>query len=261
MSETGPLFWLSLIAAGLAGSLHCVGMCGPILVGFAGAFRGDPGGPPQAAGHPRGGSLGIDFLAYHVGRIWTYALLGVFAGLAGSGLRHGSALLGWQRGAGVMMAATVLLSGLLLLGLVPGFDGRGSSCAVQRIRRIPMLGSLVAGSGFTARLLLGASMGLLPCGLVYAMLAVAAVQPTPFHAAAAMAAFGLGTLPALSAVLVAGRLIPHGIRRHGTRVAAILLVLAGVWMSVRALRPPHLHPAGEATNVPAATLQDHGATH
>jgi sulfite exporter TauE/SafE len=248
VSQDAP-FWLSLLAAGLAGSLHCVGMCGPILVGFAGAFRATA--PADHAGRTGGRGLWVDFTAYHLGRIWTYALLGALAGLAGSGLRHGSELPGIQRLVSLILAALVVLAGLLMLGLGPILDRRLGGCAVERVRRLPLLGALVSGSGFTARLLLGSAMGLLPCGLVYAMLAVAAAQPTPLHGAAAMAVFGLGTLPALSGVLVAGRLLPRWMRAHGTRVAALLLLLAGGWMCVRALRTPHAHSQGR----PAATLE------
>jgi sulfite exporter TauE/SafE len=239
---TGASFYLSLVTAGLAGSLHCVGMCGPILAGFAQVFRG-PG--VEVERRFSTGGLWLDFAAYHLGRIWTYALLGLVAGLAGTGMRHGSVELGWQRPVALVFCLLVILSGVLLLGIVPGLkpDALIDGCALQRLGRWPPFRSLLRGSGFPARLLLGAVMGLLPCGLVYAMLVLAAALPTPLHAAAAMATFGIGTIPALSAVLLAGRLIPPWVRAHGTRIAAVLLILTGVWMTARTLvASSHVHP-------------------
>ena len=80
----------ALLLAGLAGSLHCVGMCGPILLAFSQVFR-----PPGEEG---GGRLALqrDFLFYHAGRIWTYGMLGFLAGLLGKSLRQGAALAGWR---------------------------------------------------------------------------------------------------------------------------------------------------------------------
>jgi len=251
VSDPGaPLFWLSLVTAGLAGSLHCVGMCGPILIGFAGAFRQAASGP----GRDRGGrALWLDFAGYHLGRIWTYALLGLLAGFAGAGVRHGSALLGWQRPASLTLGLLVVAVGLLLLGVLPGVrpDFLLGGCMTERIRRLPLIGSLIGGAGFTARLLLGAMMGLLPCGLVYAMLVLVAGLPTPLHAATAMVVFGIGTLPALSGVLLAGRLLPRHVRAHGTRLTAALLIVAGVWMTARAWHGPHAHGRSHPATVDA----------
>lgn len=232
----------SLLLAGLAGSLHCVGMCGPILLAFSRVF--DPAGRRP---------LVSDFFWYHTGRLWTYALLGFVAGWLGHGLRNGSALLGWQRPLAFSLAVGVVLSGLLLAGLLPGVrvDALVGDCALARFRERPWFRALLAAPGPLPRLLLGAAMGLLPCGLVYAMLVVVAALPGPLASAGGMLAFGLGTLPALSAVLLAGRLIPRALRVHGTRVAAFVLVAVGCFMLARTLLvSPGAHP-GHGPALPA----------
>ena len=81
-------------------------------------------------------------------------------------------------------------------------------------------------------------MGLLPCGLVYTVLLIAATLPTPLYSAAGMVCFGAGTLPALSAVVLAGRLAPRWLRLHGTRLAALMLVGIGLFMLARSLLIP-----------------------
>jgi sulfite exporter TauE/SafE len=228
----------SMLVAGLAGSLHCIGMCGPILFSFSQVLED----AARRRGEPRP-SLQLDFAWYHAGRIWTYGVLGLLAGWAGHGLRATSAHFGWQRPLAVALGVVVILSGLALLGVIPGlrFLGAPKGCEVGRPRGPSWLLAMLHAPGWLPRLLLGAAMGLLPCGLVYAMLAVAATLPSPAHAALGMVVFGLGTLPSLSAVLVAGRILPARLRVHGTRMAAIAVILAGCWMTVRTLWPHTMH--------------------
>ena len=220
----------SLLVAGLAGSLHCIGMCGPILLSFSQVF--------DDAARSRGKTASrLDFVWYHIGRIWTYGVLGFLAGWAGQGVRDTSHYLGWQRPVSVLIGVVVILTGILLLGLIPGLklDRLWSGCGLQELRGRSWFRSLLLGPGWASRILLGATMGLLPCGLVYAMLAVVATLPGPFHAALGMLIFGIGTLPSLSVVLLAGRALPARLRLHGTRIAAIALILVGCWMTVRSL--------------------------
>jgi sulfite exporter TauE/SafE len=215
-------------------------MCGPILLGFSQVFQQD--------GVKR--SLRRDFACYHAGRIWTYAVLGFIAGLLGSSLRHGSAALGWQQWAAVILSGAVVLTGVALLGLVPGFKvEQAVSCGVKRFGKQAWFSALMHGRGAAPRLLLGAVMGLLPCGLVYAMLVIVAALPTPWHAALGMIVFGFGTLPSLSLVIGTSSLLQVGLGRsrsgtwlrgHGTHMAAVMLILTGGWMMARTLLP-HRH--------------------
>jgi sulfite exporter TauE/SafE len=220
----------AMLLAGLAGSLHCIGMCGPILLAFSGAMR--RGG--DAAGGARPRRFASDFLWYHAGRIWTYGVLGFLAGLVGQSLRHGSALMGWQRVFGIAAGAAVVIVGLALLGVVPGLRlDKAGACGIKKITSNAWLAALLRSGSAWSRLLLGAAMGLLPCGLVYAMLAVVAALPSPAHAALGMVAFGVGTVPSLSAVLATAHLMPARWRATGTRIAAVFVIATGVWVGFR----------------------------
>ncbi len=73
-------------------------------------------------------------------------------------------------------------------------------------------------------------MGLLPCGLVYGALLIAVGAQSPVYSAIGMIAFGIGTIPALSAVLIGSHLIPPRWRAHGSRMAGVVVMLTGVWM-------------------------------
>ncbi len=232
----------SLLVAGLAASLHCIGMCGPILLGFAEVFnRTSLTINGQSATHDCGAqhrhSLAWDFACYHVGRIWTYAMLGLGAGLLGQGIRGSSTYVGMQFPLAIAVSVTVIVSGVALLGVLPfgKVDAWLTGCGAGGLTGKKWLVKLTHHRGWIARLLLGVVMGLLPCGMVYAVLLVVAAMPTPLHSAVGMVVFGLGTLPSLTGVLLTSRLIPSRYRAYGSRLAAVSIIMAGAWMMTRTL--------------------------
>ena len=223
----------SLFVAGLAGSLHCLAMCGPLLLAFR-QVREGPVRVGREVEERRMGAALVDALGYHAGRIWTYGVLGLVAGWLGSQLRVGAATMGWQRPLGVAAGLFVLVAGLAAFGALPGFRLPSSFAGgcVAAVSRRPWLAALVRAR---QPLLLGAVMGLIPCGLVYAVLVVAAAMPTPWHSALAMVAFGVGTLPALTALVVGSLAIPRRWLAQSPRLAALLLGAAGIVMLARSL--------------------------
>lgn len=223
--------FLPLFLTGLLGSLHCVGMCGPLLIAFGGS--GDKGWM---------GWRGL--LACHAGRVWTYAMLGLLAGLAGAELRQHAALLGWQRPLAVLAGIGVMLAGVATLGWLPGTRASHLPACLAPVGG--WLGALRRESSPAARLLLGALMGLMPCGLVYAALFLAATLPSPLASALGMMFFGVGTLPALTGTAWVGRLLPLGWRRYSPRFAAAVLLMTGLVMLGRGLL---VEPSG-ATDCP-----------
>lgn len=234
--------YTSLLLTGLAASLHCIGMCGPILLSFAQVFEQTSltlNGRPVAARHAasRWRTLGRDFACYHAGRIWTYAMLGFALGWLGQRVRESIPYLNWQAPLALGISTTVILAGILLLGVAPTEKIRTwlSGCGLTRLLGQRPFSSLLHSRGWLPRLLLGVVMGLLPCGLVYAVLFVTATLPSPLHSALGMVVFGLGTLPSLTTVLLARNFVPPRLRAHGTRFAAVIIILAGSWMMGRAL--------------------------
>ena len=228
--------WLMAgVALGLAGSLHCAGMCGPLLL----------------AVH-RGGLRAhvIRRMAlYHAARVFTYALLGIPAGYAAHALSFGAAGRAVAAAAGMALVAAALVE---LTGNLGGTGeivrlGRGMSYAwsavVVRIatnaaaltRRHPLVGYVA----------LGAVNGLLPCGLVYAAVAGAAASGTIASALTFMLGFGVGTVPLLFAVTVSAGSVPAAVRQRLRFVAPALMAAAGLLLIVRAFapleRPGHRH--------------------
>jgi hypothetical protein len=178
-----PLVFL----AGLAGSMHCVGMCG----GFACALGGDARGP--AAGLLR-------HAVYNTGRLCSYCFLGALAAVAGALLvgHHGEpgAVGAAQRLLALVSGGLMVFVGLRFLGLfhLPAAGAQGEG------RLVRLLKGVLRTPGFAAPLAFGVLNGLLPCPLVYAFVAQAAASGGPLQAVQVMTAFGLGTFPAMLAM-------------------------------------------------------------
>jgi sulfite exporter TauE/SafE len=209
----------ALLLSGFLGSLgHCLGMCGPLvlMIGLQARARGMVGAPIH--------------VLYHGSRIAVYAGLGVAAGTLGSLLGLGASL---NHVAGVVSLALglgVVVFGLGYLGWLPLGKIEGGGAWLERA----MSRALERG-GRGGILLLGALNGLLPCGLVYSALLVAATTGGPLPGALGMVLFGLGTLPALLIVgMGAGALSPR-VRQTLGRVAGVVIVLVGLQLIMRGL--------------------------
>ncbi|MEY3398943.1 MAG: hypothetical protein RL220_1537 [Bacteroidota bacterium] len=168
---------LIALGMGLAGSLHCVGMCGPLHAALGGSNQS--------------GRKILGFrLINHAGRILTYAALGVIAGSVGKGLAS----------AGLQQWLSVI-SGILILLLVILYQIKGSFQTPVILRFTQWLrnsfGSLVKSGTASSWFFLGIINGLLPCGLVYFAMAGSTATGSSLGGALFMTAFGLGTVPAL----------------------------------------------------------------
>jgi sulfite exporter TauE/SafE len=171
-------------------------MCGGIVTAFSVVHRdANRGGTPQGQI-----AISLRLLLFNGGRISSYALGGALAGTIGS--------LGWYSSgaqAGLLMLANAVLIfvGLHLAGLrgpMRFLEGLG----VPLWRRVqPLAARLTKKPGLAAAYGAGLAWGWLPCGLVYGALTAAAFAGSPANGAAAMLAFGLGTLPWLLAAGVA----------------------------------------------------------
>ena len=202
----------SLFVAGFAGSLvHCAGMCGPFVLGQVmsdaeRAVSGHYGEWRRLAG--------ASLAPYHLGRLTTYAALGGVAGAA-TGLFASTDAFAWLSAGLLVVAAIVML--LQALGLAADI---GSPLGKPLAR---LAGPLSSAQAPWTRYLLGVVLGFLPCGLLYGALAAAAGTGSARDGAFAMAAFTLGTVPALVAVGWGGMLFRRRLRELARWVAAPLL--------------------------------------
>jgi sulfite exporter TauE/SafE len=205
--------WLSFLA-GLAGSPHCLGMCGGIVAAIA--LHARDTGP---------GTRRLILLTYNLGRIFTYALLGAIAGFLGASLD----VLSMKMAANwVFVAANlfVLLVGMASLAQVSSFSLFSLESAGGRFFS-GILRWAVSDTGFFRTFILGMTLGFLPCGLVYAPLIAAAASGRPGTGAAMMAALGLGTLPMLFFFGTASAALSNRLRGNLSRLVGLFVALIG----------------------------------
>ena len=228
------------LAAGLAASGHCAAMCG----GVAGALA-----LRHRASTPARRTLSA--LVYNLARISSYAAAGALAGLAGGALLAaidiGALALVFRVLSGAIMVA---VAGRLLFGwrLLDPLEAAG---AVLWRRLGPAAARPGAGELGSA-LRLGLAWGLLPCGMTYSMLLLSATTASPWAGAGVMLAFGVGTLPSMTAAVLVFERAAGLLSRRASwrRVAGVVLLVAGLWTAGYALLHTggtHHHPAAGTT--------------
>lgn len=219
-----PLDLAAFLMLGLLGSAaHCVGMCAPFVL-LVGRRYVAPAGPHRPAAAQAW---------YHAGRLVTYTLLGAAAGSAGAMLTSIGALLGLQRTAAIVGGAVLVLSALASL---VAFGPASTRVPAWLSRLIARLGSRVPGHP----LLLGAVLGLLPCGLLYSAVMAAMTRGSALAGAAALATFTLGTVPALAGVSLADAVLLQR-RVVMNRLSQGFVLAMGVWYLWRGLAPFTTH--------------------
>jgi sulfite exporter TauE/SafE len=215
-----PLF------VGLVGSLHCLGMCGPLIMAYALHIRTpDSQRMSELSMLWRQGLA--HHLAFHLGRLFTYGLLGALAAelfhLASfrelfSGLRSSLTL-----GGGILM----VLFGLILLKVLPfSFFSLPSFGPGSFFGRL--LPPLFRSQRIASKMALGLAVGFLPCMLSWAMVIKAATTQSLFAGLLTMISFGLGTVPALFLTGLSASLLSLKIRFLGERVAAASVIAMGI---------------------------------
>jgi sulfite exporter TauE/SafE len=201
---------------GLAGSLHCVGMCGPIALSL----------PVQ--GRTVAGKLGGGFL-YNLGRISTYGVLGLAMGILGRSLQW----FAWQQKISILLGLSILA--FLIFPLVlPGKSLHPAINSVMsgiRARLAKVLGNPHPAALYTTGLL----NGLLPCGLVYMALTGAVITGGPLDGALFMVLFGTGTLPAMFATSLFGQWLKYPYRARIRQIYPALMAIMAILLIVRGL--------------------------
>jgi sulfite exporter TauE/SafE len=220
MDATLPI---ALATGFLGGFGHCVAMCGP-LVGALG-ISAPPGIPARRALAPQ--------LAYHLGRISTYGLVGSLMGLFGSFVNVAGRLAGLQDVVAVLAGALMVVMGVgaTVQSLwVKRAEGTVAGEIFSAVRRL-------AGHEAPMRAYpLGLMLGFLPCGLSYSAFAASAATGSPARGMLLALAFGAGTLPAL---LLAGAVVAAlSARARGLlhRLGGALVALLGLIFLLRGLR-------------------------
>ena len=218
---------------------HCLGMCGGI-VGIYSARQAARSS--DLASKPSLLARIASLLPLHLGRITTYVFIGALIGLAGSLLDQASGMVGWQGVFSILVGILMLAVSLSLLGVLPPIE-----MALSSITRggspIGRMRGLFGKHTLLSNLALGLLWGFLPCGLVFAMLVVAARTQTVWGGGLTMLAFGLGTIPTLLGFGLAANLLSPKLRGSLHVLAAVLIMLFAVQTILRGLAVANLIPS------------------
>ncbi|MBN1446354.1 MAG: sulfite exporter TauE/SafE family protein [Bacteroidetes bacterium] len=210
------MIW-SAFVIGLVGSVHCLGMCGPIVLVLPGNIT-------------ERWKFFFSRILYNLGRAVTYGFMGLVVGFIGQSI----ALAGYQQWlgivAGVLMILSVLLPTKAAKKILPTDLLDRTLHGIKR-----RLGRLLNSSSQSSLFMIGLLNGFLPCGLVYMALAGSISMGSALGGAAYMLLFGLGTLPLMFAASYAGGLITGEMRRKITRLIPAGIFILGLLFILRGL--------------------------
>lgn len=218
--------WTGFIL-GFFGSLHCIGMCGPIVLAL----------PFSDAGF----SFIYGRVLYNLGRVVTYALLGLVFGLLGSKIY----MFGLQQVVSIALGAVIILwfvfppvlkNKLISVSVFSFFTAKLKNLIVPLFKK----------RSYLSMILIGILNGFLPCGFVYMGIAGAIAISTagPFNGMLFMALFGIGTIPVMLGTSIAGNYINISVKRKFAKIVPVFAVLLAIIFILRGLNLgiPYLSP-------------------
>jgi len=227
--------WAGFIV-GFIGSLHCVGMCGPIVLAL------------PVLGESKLSIL-TGRLLYNFGRVVTYTLMGALFGLFGSRL----VLFGLQQDVSIAIGVLILLYVLIprkIKTRVSELHYYKSIVNFLKSNFSKLINKKTNNSLFTIGLL----NGLLPCGFVYVGIAGAVSTSSWIEGALYMSMFGLGTIPIMVATALLGKIITFNLRTKINKlipafaaIIAILFILRGLNLGIPYLSPKFVHPSANTS--------------
>jgi sulfite exporter TauE/SafE len=215
---------------GLFSSVHCIGMCGSIIGTLTLSL--------SAEIRARKASLFPYVFNYNAGRILSYALAGALAGMLDLLLLHSVGRMQGYRLLQIVSAVIMTASGLYVAGWFPRF-AYVEKAGLRLWKLIEPYGrKLIPVKNRWHAFLFGMIWGWLPCGLVYAALALAATAGSIPHSMMTMFFFGLGTLPAVMGVgIMTGSLVRLSRWRYFRQAAGLFMIALALFAALPWLNP------------------------
>ena len=210
------MFWTAVVL-GLAGSFHCIGMCGPIAFVL----------PVNKKSKSK---MVFQIGLYHFGRLISYSLIGVLFGLIGRGLY----LAGFQQRLSILIGVLMILFAIIPITYLTKFN------LTQPLYKIinqikSKLGLYLNKKSSKALFLIGFFNGFLPCGLVYMALIGAVAAGNLMGGAMYMFLFGVGTIPLMTAAVLLGNFVNLSVRRKIQKIIPVFVVVIGLLFILRGL--------------------------
>jgi len=207
----------SAIILGLVSSLHCVGMCGPIALML----------PVEQKNKTR---KTLQIILYHLGRISSYACLGLIFGLLGKGLYL----------AGIQQRMSILIGVIIILfTLIPEriFAQYNFSKPIYKLISLvkKQLGKRFKNRSNKSIFTIGILNGFLPCTMIYVALFGALAMQSIIYGALFMLLYGLGTIPLMSLVVYSSSFIKKSIGKNATKIIPYITITIGILFIFRGL--------------------------
>lgn len=225
----------SAFVIGLAGSMHCIGMCGPLALSL-------PIKHSSSLSRIAGG------LVYNSGRILSYGLLGILFGALGNLIVAAK----WQKGLSIALGIVILLYLFIPKKYFHFSSVNYFGKPFTWLRK--QLGKLFHSAKLSSVFFIGILNGFLPCGLVYLALTSSAITANPGSGGLFMLSFGAGTFPMMFATVLMGNYLNQSLRQKISKAVpallffmAILLILRGMNLGIPFISPEiggqHVHDA------------------
>ncbi|MGG1658327.1 sulfite exporter TauE/SafE family protein [Brevibacillus sp. NRS-1366] len=218
--------YLLILLTGLFSAPHCMGMCGGIMSAMTFQSRA---------------SLAQTIMAYNLGRIMTYMVVGAFMGFIGSFVNAAGTIVGLQGIANILGGLFIIL--WIAKKVALPLD-KWSPLELPSIQKLLQL--LKTRSGVIPVFVSGLLLGFLPCGLTYTMHMRAAASGSVLQGASTLLFFGLGTLPALVLVGVFSFVLSKALRSKVMLIGNTLALVIGVISILRGMVIngwiPHVNP-------------------
>ncbi|HIE45246.1 MAG TPA: sulfite exporter TauE/SafE family protein [Flavobacteriaceae bacterium] len=210
------MFYTAFIL-GLLGSFHCIGMCGPIAFAL----------PLDRSSKSK---MIFQTFLYHLGRLFTYSLIGVLFGLIGRGLF----ISGIQQRLSILMGIIMIASVIIPVHFFNRFK------ITQPLYKIigklkQQLGLYLNKKSNKSIFLIGFFNGFLPCGLVYMALMGAIASSNIIEGSLYMFLFGMGTVPMMTLAVFAGNILKASLRNKIQKIIPVFVVIIGLLFILRGL--------------------------
>ena len=234
------MLWSGFVI-GLLGSLHCIGMCGPI------AFM-------LPVDRSNNFNRIVQVSMYHTGRLLTYSIIGLIFGWIGQGLY----LFGIQQQLSIIIGLAMILFVLLPASLLNRFTiSRPLYRLISKLKSA--LGTTLKKRSPDTLLTIGFLNGFLPCGLVYMAAIGSVASGSIWEGGLYMLLFGLGTVPMMTGAIYLGKFINQKTRNRIQRAIPVVVVIIGVLFVFRGLGLgiPYISPAPMVDMAGEATINCH----
>ncbi len=231
---------ISALILGMLGSLHCVGMCGPIAFML----------PVDRSNSVKKIS---QIAIYHFGRLLAYSIIGLLFGLVGKSLY----IFGFQQQLSIAIGILMIVVVLLPQRIIGKYQL--SKPLYKLIGKVKSsLGQALKKKTADTFLTIGFLNGFLPCGLVYMAVFGAVATGNLLQGSLYMLLFGLGTIPLMTTAIYLGKFLNSNIKQRIQKVIPVLVMVIGVLFILRGLGLgiPYISPA-PITEMATSTMECH----